>query len=210
MENRYSKRSDTSGRQTGLEDARQTFEKANLQLPPIPERFVPDLRTIQPWCFATREVDRTTMYFFDEYLQEALAGKTPDYLAVSHGGHGFNSYSLNYQLVDGSLVLMAQALWGGIYMEEPETSARVAALFDRCAALIAAMERAKSQGLMTARPGRLVVFESDFRRPCRWGWLDRTLDAEAASDWIHDRGKEDERSLAEDELPTKRGAALAR
>ena len=39
------------------------------------------------------------MYLFDDYLNEVLTEKTPDYVALSHAGHGVNSYALNYQLV---------------------------------------------------------------------------------------------------------------
>src|SRR5687768_13517311 len=130
--------------QRGLEECRRTFAQAGLTPPPIPSRFEKDLRVIGPWCFSTRPIVAMEMYFFDGYVKEALTKRPAAYVAVSHAGHGANSYAINYHLIDGPLALFAQVGWGGIYSDPAESSARVNNLFDRIADVISAIEAAKS------------------------------------------------------------------
>src|SRR5688572_6246158 len=96
---------------SGLDEARETFARKLLALPPVPDRFEKDLRVIEEWCFATRKVDAWRKYDFSHYIREVLTRKTPNYVAFSHAGHGINSYALNYQLVDGPLAVLAQVGW---------------------------------------------------------------------------------------------------
>jgi hypothetical protein len=145
------------------------------------------------------------MYVFDGYLREALTGASPDYVAVSHAGHGSNSYAINYQLVDGPLVVCAQAPWGGVYEDRDETTRRIAALFERVAALIHAADRAKAADLF-APTGRLYVFESHMRDSYVWGWLPNTLPGdESARAWLKQHRLRFDRAaapLTATELPT--------
>src|SRR5688572_5088714 len=120
----------------GVRKAERILADAGLMLPPIPSRFANQLRTVEEWCFATREINPMAMYMFDDYVKEALLGTAPDYLAFCHAGHGINSYAINYHLVDGPLALFAQAPWGGLYSNADENAAALAAQFTRCAALI--------------------------------------------------------------------------
>lgn len=170
----------------GFEDAQRAVDAAGIPLPPIPERFRSDLRTIAAWCFASRKIDPMSMYSFDFYLVEALMGRSPEYIAFCHAGHGINSYALSYHLVDEPLVLMVQAPFGGVYMDEPTTRRAIAAQFDRCAALLASIQKARGPSL-TASPGHLIVFESLFRGVFAWGWLHDPLgDEEAAGTWLEE------------------------
>jgi hypothetical protein len=91
---------------------REAYSAVGLPVPPIPERFAVDLKACGKLCFSTRNIHPFKMYDFREYLFEALSGTLPDYLAFSHAGHGVNSYAFTFQLIDGSLVLMAQAPFG--------------------------------------------------------------------------------------------------
>jgi hypothetical protein len=178
---------------TGFEAARRTFERAGMQLPPIPDRFVPGLQEIGEWCFSTCPISPMLMYFFDRYLYEALTGTLQDHVAISHAGHGMNSYALNYHVVDGPLILMIQASYGGAY-DNPEADKRyMKAQFKRCAALIAAVDSAKAHGLVG--PGRLAVFESGLRGSAAWGWLSKPLsDQDAASSWLREHQIEPDRN----------------
>jgi hypothetical protein len=186
--------------------AERIFADAGLTLPPIPGRFANELRTVEEWCFATREINPMAMYLFDDYIREALLGTAPDYLAFCHAGHGINSYAITYHLVDGPLALFVQAPWGGGYSNTEKEAGALAAQFTRCAALIEAVDRAKARGL-SGPPGRLVVVESMLRGDFRWGWVDGPLDDEAAADaWLHPSGQSivDDRTYPqlEAELPT--------
>jgi hypothetical protein len=144
------------------------------------------------------------MYFFDFYLSEALTGASPDYIAVSHAGHGVNSYALNYQIVDGPLILFAQAPWGGVYNDRGKDELRVAALFERIATLINVSDRAKAMERV-GQPGWLCVFESHLRELFAWGWLPHKLDGkDAARAWISARQlpRRPVEPLSLDKLPT--------
>lgn len=189
----------------GLADARRTFEQAGLPLPPVPERFASSLRKISGWCFSTRQIDPMVMYMFDTYLHEAVAGQVSDYVAFSHAGHGTNSYALNYYLVHGPLVLAVQAPYGGVYMSDEDTRMAIEQLH-RCGALIDAVERAKAGGL-SAKPGRLCVFESTLRGLFAWGWLNQPVaNEDEARSWLegHRVGNADVlgNSVSSHELPT--------
>ncbi len=150
------------------------------------------------------------MYMFDRYLHDALADQSPDYVAFSHAGHGVNSYALNYHLVDGPLVLVVQAPYGGVYMSDEDARKAIEQL-QRCEAVIAAVEGAKARGL-SAHPGRLCVFESTLRGLFAWGWLKQPLaDEDQATSWLeqHRVGNADllGNSLSSHQLPT--AAAVA-
>ena len=94
-----------------------TFRSAGLPEPPIPEAFRAELRRVEDWCWATRPIDPMEMYMFREYPAEVLSVDVPDYVAVSHAGHGVNSFAVSLHLVYGSLALFTQTLWGGVYTD---------------------------------------------------------------------------------------------
>ncbi len=201
---------DTTKQPEGLAEARTTFEQAGLPLPPVPERFASALRKTGEWCFSTREIDPMGMYFFDGHIEEVQSGQAPDYVAFSHAGHGINSYALTYHLVDGPLLLMVQAPYGGGYMSDSETREAIEQM-QRCEAVIAAVERAKARGL-SGKPGRLCVFESTLRGLFAWGWLNQPVaDADEARLWLeqHRVGNADVlgNSLSSLELPTAAAGA---
>ncbi|MEV4515423.1 hypothetical protein AB0K00_41515 [Dactylosporangium sp. NPDC049525] len=93
------------------------------------------------------------MYLFEPgFLADVLAGRAPDYAAVSHAGHGTNSYAVNYHLVHGNLAVLMQVGWGGIYTDNAAAARRLGNLWRRCEAL---------HGLADGR--RIVCVYSDIR-----------------------------------------------
>ena len=66
------------------------------------------------------------MYMVASLVDEVVKEDLEDYVAVSHAGHGVNSYSINYALVSGSLGLFLQTLWGGVYMDADRFRGRCA------------------------------------------------------------------------------------
>jgi hypothetical protein len=123
-------------------------------------------------------MDAFEMYFFGAYIEEVLTTNPPDYVAVSHAGHGANSCAINYHLVDGPLAVFVQVGWGGAYDDPVKSAAQVKEMFARVATILAACERAKERGL-SGLSGRLVVIESDFRGQFIWGWLPSPIGGEA-------------------------------
>jgi len=146
----------------------RVLSSAGIPVPPIPQRYASQLQTCGELCFSTRPINPQHMYLFNSYPGEAQAGPVADYLAFSHAGHGVNSYAFTYQLVDGPLVLMVQAPFGGVYMGSDEKR-RLETLLKRSGVLIEAVQRATPKLLDPTR-GRLFVFESEFRGILVWGW----------------------------------------
>lgn len=171
----------------GFRQAERLFRDAGLSMPPVPPALAHNIRMIQPWCFATRDINPQTMYMFDHYVQQALTGSAPDYLAFAHGGHGANSYALTYHLVDGALAVFAQVLWGGVYTDTEQARAEIQQLFSEVGSLISAAESARDQQALPPR-GRLIVCESPMRDVLAWGWLDDPLaNPAAAASWMQEK-----------------------
>jgi len=185
----------------GLAEASEMFTRMGLPIPPIPNSFKSQLSACGDFCFSTRPIDPVLMYMFDKYLSEALTGNAGDYLAFSHSGHGANSYALNYHIVHGPLVLMVQAGFGGIYMDKSITTRLVTSLFDRCHALMIAMDQVVKTGAVSPS-GRLYVFESDIRETYSWGWLGKPLHGEdEARAWL-DQNRTRLDSSSDEQMPT--------
>ncbi len=147
------------------DEMRRRFVEAGLSEPPVPAAVEPALQSPEEWLFATREMDPVDMYLFEPYLIEVLAAPVEDYFALSHAGHGTNSFAINYQLVFGPIALFAQVPWGGIYMDPQASAAEVDRLFQECRSTIAAAEK-----LATDVTTRLLICESAMRgiRICEW------------------------------------------
>ncbi|MFD1047412.1 hypothetical protein ACFQ1S_18620, partial [Kibdelosporangium lantanae] len=101
----------------------RVFGDAGLHAPPVPEVLRSGVREIRKWAFGTRDVVPNSMYLFKHYILEVLTGPVEDYVAVSHAGHGVNSYAVNYQLVHGPVAVFAQEGWGGIYYDREQATA---------------------------------------------------------------------------------------
>ncbi|WP_433202898.1 hypothetical protein ACQP00_33175 [Dactylosporangium sp. CS-047395] len=112
------------------------FVTSRLPLPPIPKPMRAQLRAVREWCWATRDIDAFAMYLFEgDFPADVLAGRVPDYVAVSHAGHGVNSYAVNYHLVCGPLAVFMQVGWGGVYTDNAAAARRLGRLWKRCESL---------------------------------------------------------------------------
>ncbi len=150
----------------GYQSLRDTFVGASLAVPPVPGAMRSRLLALEPWVWATRTIDPMKMYMFMEYPAAAAVGKVGDYVAVSHAGHGINSYAINYHLVYGSLALFAQTAWGGVYTDPVKSAQALAEQLSACGRLIEAVD---SMPEVSDRR-RLLVMRSDFRdvAVCQW------------------------------------------
>ena len=148
-------------------DLAVTFAAAGLPVPLIPTVLSAALIRPGEWLWATREMDRLEMYIFRKYPGEILKAPVADYLAISHAGHGVNSYSINYHLVLGPLALFTQVGWGGVYMDNTEAVVEMARQFAGIAKVLplAELYAATWDGIR-----RLLVLESTFRdaAACQW------------------------------------------
>jgi hypothetical protein len=153
----------------------RTFGESGLVVPPVPNRFRADLRERDGWLWATREVDPMDMYMLHPYVEYLVDGTADDHLAITHAGHGSNSYSLNFGVVSDGLAIFVQNLWGGVYTDPDAAAERWSHLMAGCASVLEAHAGATEGG---AAGARLIVVDSDFRsvRTCRWVGAEDAVD----------------------------------
>ena len=75
---------------------------------------------------------------------------------------------LNYLLVEGPLVVMAQTAWGGVYVDPAERAEAWAQQVERISRLLDAF----SPPADASPSARLVVCASDFHSVSSWGWIE--------------------------------------
>src|SRR5665811_378711 len=117
--------------------------------------------------WSTRDDIEPLEMYSAHYAREVVKGQPSDYLAVSHAGHGANSYSINYQILVGPLALFAQTLWGGVYLDNAMASEMVIAQLTAIEPLV---RRAAELAPNWNGQRRLLVIESTFRgaAACQW------------------------------------------
>ncbi|MEI7744751.1 MAG: hypothetical protein WCK58_13500 [Chloroflexota bacterium] len=157
-----------------MADLQATFAAANLPIPPVPAALAADLVLRDEWLWSTREIDRMEMYLFREYPREAVRARVPDHVAISHGGHGVNSYSINVHIVLGPLALFTQVGWGGVYMDNDKAIAEMTAQFEGIARVLAIAE---PMAATWSDDRRLLVLESTFRGATACSWYTPQPDA---------------------------------
>jgi hypothetical protein len=163
---------------SGYRDLCDRCRESGLSVPPIPESLRPSLARRGEWCWATRDVDPMAMYFFRQYVAEVVAQPVEDYVAVSHAGHGVNSYSLNYHLVLGPLAVFAQDSWGGVYTNPEQAAGEIRHTHELIQLLLDALPPGSRQ------PPRLVLLWSSFRDNHQLAVID-TSQSSSVSSWHH-------------------------
>lgn len=138
----------------GWGDLLLQFGDAILPAPPIPLRLRSELKRRGPWCWSTVPVDRMAMYLLEPAVSKRHI--SAEYAAVSHAGHGLNSYGLNVYVVTESLAAFIQLSWGGVYSDRQESHARIARAFLLLSELLEGAEN-------TDPKTRPALVYSDFR-----------------------------------------------
>ncbi|WP_406291340.1 hypothetical protein [Embleya sp. NBC_00896] len=182
-----------------MNDMESTFAGAGLAIPPVPDALRNQLAPRDRWLFATRGMRAFDMYMFERYPIEAVAEAVPDYFAVSHAGHGVNSYALNYHLVYGPLALFVQLPWGGVYMDGRRCAVDIGRAFTAAAELIRAADAVRDT-LDVGSTHRLIVVLSALRGGVGAAWLDAPLgEPGAAVRWLGEVVRSDADTF--DDLP---------
>jgi hypothetical protein len=143
-----------------FEYAQQLFADYNLPMPPVPLDIRDQLVVLFDWLFGTRE-DTPSPYRLTWFVDDFLANDEPEYLLFGHDGEGINSYAMHYYLVRGPLALFLQIGWGGAYMDNEESRAKMAAHFTQAYDLIEWLDIGLSKGIISPQE-RFVVVHSDF------------------------------------------------
>lgn len=99
-----------------------TLADAGLLRPPLGTSCKSGVRTYGPWWWGTRRVDpMETLYMFDlDTIVSDLIAHGP-FFAMSHAGHGLNSYGLNVVTAGGPFAVFFQHGFGGVYMSPLRT-----------------------------------------------------------------------------------------
>ena len=140
-------------RASGWEDLLLTFGEALLPSPPVPKYLRSALLRRGPWCWSSVPVESFSMYMFQPAVAPRDAAKP--YAAISHAGHGVNSYGLNVYIVTDKIAIFVQHGWGGVYSDPAREHADIARAYVLLGELLSA-ERIPGEG-------RDVVMYSDFR-----------------------------------------------
>ena len=179
----------------GVDQMRQLLEQAGLSAPPIPDPFTADLTECDKWFYSTRKIERGKMYSPPRYAAEVVAHPVEDYVALSHVGHGINSYEIVYHLVYGQLAVFTGTGWGGGYMDSDKASAAVRKQFQQCTELVKLFETVRRE--LPSPPHRLVVIEEEFSGWSVCEWLPAPLgSSKAASEWIQSRPKREKDAVS--------------
>jgi hypothetical protein len=157
-----------------------TFTGAGLPLPPIPAVLRAKLQSRGDWCWSTRPINGLDMYlFFDvqmesrNFIIDVLQDRVEDYAAVSHAGHGINSYAINFHLVHGPLAVVMQVGWGGVYMDNEQAALELAGYWSQIEEMLDTPPGPRSPSQQ-----RLTVLYSDFRAFWGCGWAARPTAAD--------------------------------
>ncbi|XVQ08982.1 hypothetical protein ACQP1W_41580 [Spirillospora sp. CA-255316] len=176
-------------REGGIDEMRRVFREAGLGTPPVPEEMGSLVEKRERWAFATRDIDPMGMYMFLDHILEVLSGPVEDYMAVSHAGHGVNSYAVNYHLVMGPVAVFAQTGWGGVYMDAKKSAADVRTMLSRCGELLDALQELNEAQPRRRYDGRLLVAQSTFRGTSLCQWITPPLPGGRAGEFLNDPGQ---------------------
>lgn len=170
----------------GWESLVAEFAGVNINATPLAP-WAEGLRKLEHWQWGTVDFDRGDHYMFHPALEHLLGSSVaPVGLAVSHGGHGTNSYGVTVQLVTPKALVLAQAGWGGVYMDRVASAAAVSGMFASVAAFAAHAESLD----LTPRE-RLVLALSDYRDRRSSGCVDLQATHELDVDvWMREHRSE--------------------
>lgn len=181
----------------GNSDLLSTLARAGIALPPLgtglamtstianvgaggePVSLVPgkDVFAFGPWHWGTRYVNPMSLYmFYPEQIAQLLIENGP-FFAMSHAGHGLNSYGLNLVTCAGPVAVYVQHGWGGVYMNPVGSLVDINATYSRLHVLFGADEISESNEQL-----RWLLVYSTFRGTCGLIDLDKVR---AGSDVEH-------------------------
>ena len=180
------------------------FMRARLQPPPIPQSLRPQIFAQGDCCWGTRPENSFEMYLMWDYIVQLLPDRLINYVAVSHAGHGINSYGLQFALGYGPLVVIVQNSWGGAYNDHAENACSISRTYNQIKRLLKMIPEDAAERYYHKR---IVLIWSEFRDICQYAVQDyRTIDVQlkkiAGVGQFRDRGDYDteERESIENSL----------
>lgn len=135
---------------------------AGIAVPPFGGSDMSGVRTYGPWSWGSRYVPPMVLYMYEvELIARQLIDHGPMF-AMSHAGHGLNSYGLNLVTTSpcGSVAAYVQHGYGGVYANPVANLIDINATYSRLRVLWQATEERQSDGL------RWLLLYSQFRGMC--------------------------------------------
>lgn len=163
-------------RNPAVQDLLDFFARNDLGAPPLPPELATSIEKRRDFQWSSRELPFSPYAPF-QYVEELVRSPPGDYVALSHDGHGANSYALHYQLVRGRLAMLLQIGWGGAYMDKPVAAKCVATAMSAADKIVKAAEIAERSGYWLGTERLLVVAS---QQHLSW-WL--PLSPERIADW---------------------------
>jgi hypothetical protein len=157
-----------------LRDLWSVLGDGGVAAPPVPTRCRDSLRALGPWWWGSLLFHPFSLYMFDAVEDLVDHWDRAPLFAMSHAGHGVNSYGLNVITAAGPVAACVQHGFGGAYSDPVEDLEQIAATYARLHQVLAAADGDDS-------PARWLLLFSNFRGICQLVDLDspvpRTEDA---------------------------------
>ncbi len=148
----------------GYSNMVSAFMRAGLQPPLVPIPLRRKLSVQEEWCWGTRPVSPFEMYMMSGRYVSELLTEVEDHVAVSHAGHGLNSYGLQFTLMLGPVVLILQNSFGGVYDDKEKSCRAISRTYKHARELLHMIPQSGRKGVNSRR---VVVMLSDFRWICQ-------------------------------------------
>lgn len=153
-----------------------TLGIAGIAVPPLGPRDFTDLHAYGRWSWGSRYVSGLDLYLFNiDVIAQTLIDDGP-FFALSHGGHGLNSYGLSLVTTAGPVAAFVQHGYGGAFMDPVTSLISINTTYSRLRGLLAGIHEAP--GTTT----RWLLALSTFRGAPRLVDLDRVRAGEAHED----------------------------
>lgn len=143
----------------GTDRITDTLAEAGLLCPPFGAGKDEPVRTYGPWSWGTRRIDPFLLYMFEieQILDQVIDGPV---FAMSHAGHGLNSYGLNVVTSGGPYAVFFQHGFGGVYTDPLRSRLEINSAYSYLHVLLEADEIED-----TDNPKWLLLY-SQFRGTC--------------------------------------------
>ena len=161
QETDYALKQAVAQRGAGYDLMAARFQRAGLAVPQVPKALKDLIEAKGDWWWATNDGPKP----HEDYLLESvevLQRPVADHVAISHAGHGLNSYGLNWRQAYGPVAFLVQTGWGGGLSDNARAIGRQAELFARTSQLVKILEEQGTEPGAT-RIRRLNITASDFR-----------------------------------------------
>lgn len=166
-----------------LARAKALFDELDLDLPPIPTPFLALLVARSRSVFSSRPaVD--SLVPLDRWLDEAVAGDPPPYLAFGYEGAGVNDRYLRLALVEPGLAAFLELPFGNAYVDEAASRGDVFQAWRSLGRLLAGEPPADGRLVVDHRAG----VRSRYRPPGEDDWVHADDAVAAAAVTLRRRG----------------------